>query len=162
MNTSNHEKEHQKASTPPPVETAGLFPEGKHPGYIIAPLGSTWVKVNSTWEVRLDSVLGDGRCPKGVTCVTAGIAIARVQFRQPGVDYHKAYFEEMKVNGLNRFPPTDELKPSLFLPVHIYGKSGADGKDVSFDIALADLIPYPKQGEERTKNYVALFRIMGE
>lgn len=149
------------AKFPPPVETSSLFPEGKQPGYIVAPMGNAWVKVNDNWEVRLDSVLSDGRCPKGVTCVTAGIAIARVQFRQPGVDYHKAYFEEMKVNGLNRFPPTNELKPSLFLPAHIYGKSAADSEDVSFDIALADLIPYPEQGEVRTKNYVALFKIMG-
>jgi hypothetical protein len=160
MNTSNHEREHQKVSTPPPVETAGLFPEGKQPGYIVAPLGSTWVKVNDNWQIRLDSVPGDGRCPKGITCATAGWAIASVQFRQPGIDYYKAYFEEMKVSGLNRFPPTNELKPSLFLPVHIYGESGADNKDVSFYIALVDLIPYPIYGEDLAKNYVGLFKIM--
>lgn len=151
------------AKFPPPVETSSLFPEDKQPGYIVAPIGSAWVKVNDNWELRFDSVLCDDRCPGGITaCETPGVAIAKVQFRQPGVDYHKAYFEEMKVSGLNRFPPTNELKSSLFMPVHIYGKSGADGKDVSFDIALADLIPYPKQGEERTTNYVALFRIVGE
>lgn len=162
INLNNDTMPKHHADFPPPVETAKLFPEGKRPGYIVVPMGSAWVKVNDNWQIRLDSVLGDGRCPKGVTCVTAGIAIAKVQFRQPGVDYHKAYFEEMKVNGLNRYPPTNELKPSLFLTVHIYGKSSVDGKEVSFDVALADLIPYPKQGEDGTKNYVALFRIMRE
>ena len=87
------------------------------------------------------------------------LVIASVQFQQPGIDHYKAYSGEMKVNGSNRFPPTNELKPSFFMPVYIYGVP-AQGKDLSFNIALADLIPYPKQGEDRTRNYVALFKIM--
>ena len=151
----------QKPDFPPPIETASLFPEGNQSGYIVAPMGRTWVKINDDWSLRLDSVLGDGRCPKGVDCVTAGFATVKVQFQQPNVDEYKAYFEEMKVQGLNRFPPTNELKSDLFEPIKISG-SNQEGEDIGFTVALVDLIPYPVYQEDQTqqKNYVGLFKII--
>lgn len=161
-NMANQNPASNQPDFPPPVESKSLFPEGYQTGYIVAPMGSSWVKVNQNWELRVDSVLSDSRCPERVVCETSGKAIVKVQFQQIGVDYTKAYFEEMRVEGLNRFPPTGELKPNLFKPLKITGPVGDDRKDVSLNIALVDLIPHPELNDGGTlqKNYIALFKII--
>lgn len=150
----------KKRKTPQRDETGALFPEAGITGYFVATMGGAWVKISDDWILRFDTILQDNRCPQRMVCATAGFATAKVYFQQPVVAYEVGYFEKMQVSGLNRYPPTNKLKPSLFKTIHITG-TPIKGRDIDLDIALVDLIPYPDLEKDHPEPTipVALFRI---
>lgn len=139
------------------------FPEPNKPPYFYAPLGGDWIEINKNWSIRLEEVISDNRCPMGVVCETSGTAKVKVQFMQPDVDYSHAYFEELEVQGLNRYPTKDgEIKPELAKPLKINRIHGITNEDIGFTITLADLKPYPQKEfvtDLADKSYIGLFYI---
>lgn len=147
------------------------FPEANKPPYFYVPVGGDWVEINKNWSIRLAEIISDTRCPIGTKCATAGPAKVKIQLMQSGADYHKAYFEELEVLGNNRFQVQNgklrldenlSLRLDLMKFVKVSGTNAVTREDIGFNIALADLKPYPRVGsvtDLADKSWLGLFYV---
>lgn len=146
----------------PTMDTPGTtFPESNQPPHFYVPLSNEWTEVNEHWSIRLAEVVKDNRCPDATRCEESGSAEVRVQLMQPDVEYDAAYFETLKVFGLNRYPmPDGEIKPTMLNPITISRTHAVTQEQIGFVLTLVDLRPYPKESPSNISGtpYVGLFR----
>src|SRR3989344_2970055 len=117
------------------------FPEEGRPDYFAVNMGGE-ITIDGALQLKFLEVLSDGRCPKGAQCAWAGQAKLKI-----AVNGKENIFT---VDGLNRYPPTNELKANT-------GSSQTLGERT---ISLLDLWPYPETNKtiEKTE-YRALFNV---
>jgi hypothetical protein len=127
----------QAQDIPPP------FPEEGKANYYVVGIGRE-IRVNEKLTIRFVRVNEDSRCPEGVTCVWSGRASLETLVITEGTQKSVVF----KVMGINRWPPTGEIKSGTVKTLDVDGNK----------ITLMDLAPYPVyQRSIDSGHYRALF-----
>ncbi len=123
--------------------TPSPFPEEGRANCHVAGIGRE-ITMGRKLTIRFVKVVSDSRCPEGVLCVWAGRA-----FLETVVTTERGQTRIVfAVDGMNRWPPTGEIKSGTFKTLDLDGNQ----------LTLMDLAPYPVyQQPTDPKNYRALF-----
>jgi hypothetical protein len=146
---------HDAGSLPAAEEKSGVASEGRRSlppfaekgrvNYYVVGIGRDIV-INEALAIRFVDVTEDSRCPDGVVCAWSG----RASLATLVTTQDKPKKMVFKVLGMNRWPPTGEIKSSTIQTLDVDGHK----------ITLMDLAPYPVHNQPRNRaNYWALFYI---